>query len=60
VKNEASALHNVSAADLGLDRDVPPGGQLEVDVTFPLAGHVHFFCKFHAPLGQNGLFLVGA
>jgi YVTN family beta-propeller protein len=58
VKNEASALHNVSAADLGLDRDVPPGGQLEVDVTFPLAGRVHFFCKFHAPLGQNGLFLV--
>lgn len=31
---------------------------MEVDVTFPPSGSVHFFCKFHAPLGQNGLFLV--
>jgi YVTN family beta-propeller protein len=34
------------------------GGQLEIVITFPLAGPVHFFCKFHAPLGQNGLLLL--
>jgi len=58
VKNESSALHNLSATALGLDRDLPPGAQLEIDITFPLSDPAHFFCKFHAPLGQNGLLLV--
>lgn len=58
VKNESSVLHNLSATALGLDRDLPPGAQLEIDIAFPLADPAHFFCKFHAPLGQNGLFLV--
>ncbi len=58
VENAASTLHNLSATTLGLDRDLPPQSRMEVDVTFPSSGAVHFFCKFHAPLGQNGLFLV--
>jgi YVTN family beta-propeller protein len=58
VENGASTLHNLSVPDLGLDRDLPPRGRAEVDVTFPASGSVRFFCKFHAPLGQNGLLLV--
>ena len=60
VENAASTLHNLSAATLGLDRDLPPRGRVELDVTLPTSGSVHFFCKFHAPLGQNGLLLVAA
>lgn len=58
VENAASSLHNLSATPLGLDRDLPPRGRLDVDVTFPPSGSVPFFCKFHAPLGQSGLLLV--
>jgi YVTN family beta-propeller protein len=58
VENAASTLHNLSATALGLDRDLAPRGRLDVDVTFPPSGAVRFFCKFHAPLGQNGLLTV--
>jgi YVTN family beta-propeller protein len=58
VENAASTLHNLSATALGLDRDLPPRGRAEVDVTFPASGSVPFFCKFHAPLGQNGLLVA--
>jgi YVTN family beta-propeller protein len=60
VENAASTLHNLSATALSLDRDLPPRGRVEIDVVLPLSGPVHFFCKFHAPMGQNGLFLVAA
>jgi YVTN family beta-propeller protein len=58
VENAASTLHNLSAATIGLDRDLPPHGHVEIDVTLPPTGPVPFFCKFHAPLGQTGLLLV--
>jgi YVTN family beta-propeller protein len=60
VDNAASTLHNLSAPLLGLDRDLPPGARVEVDVVLPASGPVPFFCKFHAPLGQEGLFLVAS
>ncbi len=58
VENRASTLHNLSAPALGVDRDLPPLGRLDLDVIVPAAGPVHFFCKFHGPLGQNGQLLV--
>ena len=58
VENQAATLHNLSAPGLGVDRDLLPLGRLDLDVIVPAAGPVHFFCKFHGPLGQNGQLLI--
>ena len=58
VENAAGTLHNLSMPALGVDRDVPPRGRIDVDVVVPAAGPVEFFCKFHGPLGQNGQIVV--
>jgi len=60
IDNAASTLHNVSAPSLGLDRDLPPGGHVEVEVMVPRTGPVPFFCKFHEPLGQRGQIVVNS
>ena len=52
--NRSGTLHNLSAPALGLDRDLPPRGRVELDVTVPSGEPVSFFCKFHGPLGQQG------
>lgn len=59
VENEASTLHNLSIPALGIDKDVPPRGKVEVDVTFPASGLLVFSCKFHGSLGMNGQLLAG-
>jgi YVTN family beta-propeller protein len=59
IENESGTLHNISIPALGLDRDIPPKGKVEIAVTFPPSGVIHFFCKFHAALGMNGALLAG-
>jgi YVTN family beta-propeller protein len=59
VENESGTLHTITAPALGLDRDVPPKGKVEVEVTFPDSGVVHLFCKIHQALGMNGELLAG-
>jgi len=59
VENEASTLHNLSIPALGVDKDIPPKGKVELDVTFPASGTLAFSCKFHAPLGMNGQLRTG-
>jgi YVTN family beta-propeller protein len=59
VESEASTLHNVSIPALGIDKDVPPRGKVQVDVTFPASGVLAFSCKFHGPLGMNGQLQTG-
>ena len=59
VENEASTLHNISIPALGIDKDIPPKGKVQVDVTFPASGVLAFSCKFHGPLGMNGQLLAG-
>jgi len=59
VENEASTLHNISIPALGIDKDVPPKGRVQFDVTFPASGVLAFSCKFHGPLGMNGQLLAG-
>jgi len=58
VESEASTLHNISIPALAIDKDIPPKGKVEVDVTFPASGVVVFFCKFHGRLGMTGQLLV--
>src|SRR2546427_866782 len=59
VESEASTLHNISIPALGIDKDIPPKGKVQVDVTFPASGVLAFSCKFHGPLGMNGQLLAG-
>src|SRR5262245_23486602 len=54
VESDASTLHNISIPALALDKDIPPKGKVQLDVTFPASGVLAFSCKFHAPLGMNG------
>jgi len=59
MENEASTLHNISIPSLGIDRDIPPKGKVEVAVVFPASGILVFSCKFHGPLGMNGMLKIG-
>jgi len=59
VESEAATLHNISIPALGIDKDIPPKGKVQVVLTFPASGVLTFFCKFHGPLGMNGQLLTG-
>ena len=59
VENESGTLHNLSIPDQQIDKDIPPKGKVNVEVTFPPSGVVRFFCKFHRSLGMNGALLSG-
>jgi YVTN family beta-propeller protein len=59
MENEASTLHNITIPALGIDKDIPPKGKVRLDVTFPASGVLAFSCKFHGPLGMNGMLKTG-
>jgi plastocyanin len=59
VESDSSTLHNISIPALGIDRDIPPKGKVQLEVTFPASGVLAFFCKLHGPLGMNGQLLAG-
>src|SRR2546426_1498934 len=59
MESEASTLHNISIPALGIDKDIPPKGKVQFDVSFPASGGLAFFCKFHGALGMNGQLLTG-
>ena len=59
MESEASTLHNISIPALGIDKDIPPKGKVQFDVTLPASGVLAFSCKFHGPLGMNGQLLAG-
>ena len=59
VENEVSTLHNISIPALGIDKDIPPKGKIQVDVTFPASGTLAVSCKFHGSLGMNAQLQTG-
>ena len=59
VESEARTLHNISISSLGIDKDIPPKGKVQFEVTFPASGVLAFTCKFHGGLGMNGQLLTG-
>ena len=59
VESEAGTLHNITIPALGIDKDIPPKGKVQLDLTFPASGVLAFSCKFHGPLGMNGQLLAG-
>ncbi len=60
VESEAGSLRNITIPALGIDKDIPPKGKVQLDLTFPASGVLAFSCKFHGPLGMNGQLLAGA
>ena len=59
IENEVATLHNITIPALGIDKDIPPKGKVQLDVTFPASGVLTFSCKFHGPLGMAGMLKVG-
>jgi plastocyanin len=59
VKNEGKELHNFSLSAQQLDKDIPPDGKIQLEVTFPPLGALRFFCKYHSGQGMNGQLLAG-
>jgi YVTN family beta-propeller protein len=59
VESEASTLHNITIPALGIDKDIPPKGKVQLDVAFPASGALTFYCKFHGPLGMRGMLKTG-
>ena len=58
VENMSGTLHNLTIPALGVDRDLPPRGRVELDLELPAASVLPFHCKFHGPLGQNGQLVI--
>ena len=54
IENESSTLHNITIPALRIDRDIPPNGKAEVEVTFPRAGNVP------SATGARGYRVLGA
>ncbi len=54
VRNVGSVRHNITFPELGIDQDLEPGGGATLALTFPEAGSMVFFCKFHRERGMLG------
>jgi plastocyanin len=54
LKNEGSTQHNFEIESQGVDQDVQPDDEAEVQVTIPKSGSVEFYCKFHKSQGMEG------
>ncbi|HEX2171329.1 MAG TPA: hypothetical protein VHL09_02645, partial [Dehalococcoidia bacterium] len=63
ITNPTSTPHNFSMSFSQefqrIDQDIPPGGAIEVEVTFPGQQAARFFCKLHTGQGMNGELLAG-
>jgi plastocyanin len=52
--NEGNNSHTLTISDQGVDQEVQPGDEAEVDVTFPESGQLAFVCRFHESNGMVG------
>ena len=52
--NEGNNPHTLTIADQGVDQEVQPGDEAEVEVTFPQTGVLAFVCTFHEANGMVG------
>lgn len=53
ITNTGQSLHNIQIEDQNLDKDIPPGEAVTVDVEVG-SEPVAFTCKYHRSLGMNG------
>ena len=59
VTNTGNALHNLTVADQGIDKDVQVGDSITVKVKLPRSGSLPFLCKYHSASGMQGAFVIG-
>jgi plastocyanin len=60
LKNEGDNPHTLTISDQGVDQEVQPGDEAEVDVTFPKSGELAFVCRFHESKGMVGALEVSS
>jgi plastocyanin len=60
LKNEGENPHTLTISDQGVDKEIQPGDEGEVDVTFPQSGQLEFVCKFHESKGMIGALQAGS
>jgi plastocyanin len=60
LKNEGNNPHTLTISDQGIDQEVQPGDEAEVDVTFPETGQLAFVCTFHESNGMVGALEVSS
>ena len=52
--SEGDNPHTLTISGQGIDQEVQPGDEAEVDVTFPESGQLAFVCRFHESNGMVG------
>ncbi len=58
--NEGGIPHTFTIDGAGIDEELPSGADgIEIDVTFPDAGALVFYCRFHRDQGMVGALSVG-
>lgn len=60
IRNASANLHNFSITQLGIDRDIPANGSVQIDFAFPSDGSAAFVCKYHEARGMTGRLQIGA
>ena len=58
LKNEGSTTHTFTIDSQGVNKELGPGEEAEVDVTIPKSGVVSFYCRFHKSEGMAGALAV--
>jgi plastocyanin len=54
LKNSGKVAHTFTLSEQSVDKEIQPGDEGEVDVTFPKSGGLKFVCKFHKSGGMIG------
>jgi plastocyanin len=60
LKNEGDNPHTLTISDQMVDKEIQPGDEGEVEVTFPQSGQLEFVCRFHESKGMVGALQAGS
>ena len=60
LKNEGENPHTLTISDQSVDKEIQPGDEGEVEVTFPQSGQLEFVCRFHESKGMVGALQAGS
>src|SRR5262249_25414530 len=58
LKNEGNTTHTFTIAEQSINKQIQPGDETEVDVTFPQSGALKFVCTFHQSEGMVGALMT--
>ena len=58
LKNEGKTTHTFTISEQSINKEIQPGDETEVEVTFPQSGALKFVCTFHQSQGMIGALLT--